>query len=76
MTKEETIKLIAGRINDEYRKHSAHIEEWPTIAAAKIYNQWLSFYSQENPELEAEVKRLREENQKLKDDNFNLKHPF
>jgi len=33
----QTKDLIAGRIRDEHRKHK-NLEDWPKIAAAKIYS--------------------------------------
>lgn len=42
MTKEEQIKLIAGRIRDEYRKHPDL--DWAEIAASKLQSQWSEFY--------------------------------
>lgn len=61
MTKEETIKLIAGRIMDEFRKHVSHIEDWPKIAAAKIYTQWNEYYlkSVTDEEIETRLRELR-----------------
>lgn len=41
MEKEKVTQLIAGRIIDEFRKHSNTINDWNTIAAAKIYLQWI-----------------------------------
>lgn len=59
MTKEETINLIAGRIIDEYRKHSYSIEDWNKIAASKIYSQWFEFYDQQTKELQQRVEQLQ-----------------
>jgi len=51
MDKEEAIKLIAGRISDEYRKHSNFL--WMDIAARKIYKQWFEYYQKEIDELKS-----------------------
>lgn len=37
LTKEQIVASIEQRIKDEHRKHSHSIEEWPKIAALKIY---------------------------------------
>ena len=45
MDKEEVIKLIKGRIEDEYRKHP--LLDWPRIAAGKIYTEWFEYFNNE-----------------------------
>ena len=45
LTKEETLRLISGRIMDEYRKHPTL--DWSSIAATKIYSQWNEHYADE-----------------------------
>lgn len=42
MEKTEIIKLIAGRIEDEHRKHPTL--NWQEISASKIYSQWFEFF--------------------------------
>ena len=59
MTKEEIINLIAGRIIDEYRKHSHSIEDWHKIAAGKIYSQWFEFYDKQKKDLHEIVEQLQ-----------------
>jgi len=58
MNKEEIVKLIAGRIENEMRKHPTL--EWQMIAASKIYSQWFEFLNNENQELQAKVRELEE----------------
>lgn len=57
MTKEEQIKLIAGRIRDEHRKHPDL--DWAEIAASKLQSQWSEFYGSVKSEGDktSEVKR-------------------
>jgi hypothetical protein len=52
MDKEEVIKLIKGRIEDEYRKHP--LLDWARIAAGKIYTQWFEYFNNENKDLSLE----------------------
>ena len=66
MSAEEVIKLISGRIIDEYRKHSSNIEEWPRIAAKKIHSQWFEFYQNETQSLQKQIEERDEEFQNLK----------
>lgn len=61
MNNEETIKLIAGRIEDEFRKHPTL--NWQEIAAKKIHSQWFEFYVDKIKSMEGQVKELREENE-------------
>lgn len=56
--KDGSIRLMSGRITDEYRKHGAHIDGWAEIAARKIYSQWSEFYQSESNHLNARVKEL------------------
>ena len=58
MEKEEQIKLIAGRILDEYHKHKQY--EWQDIAARKIHSQWFDYYNQQNQELQKQLDELNE----------------
>lgn len=44
MEKEEEINLIAGRISDEFRKHSHGLPDWPLIAASKLHSQWTEYF--------------------------------
>lgn len=39
--------LIAGRIIDEFRKHSSNIEDWHKIAASKIHSQWKEYFTKQ-----------------------------
>ena len=42
LSKEETIRLIKGRIMDEHYKHTSL--DWAEIAACKLYSQWSEFF--------------------------------
>jgi hypothetical protein len=44
MEREQAINLIAGRIADEFRKHNK-LNEWPEIAAKKLYDQWSEYFA-------------------------------
>jgi len=44
--KDEVVKLIKGRIEDEYRKHPSL--DWAQISASKIYSQWFEYLNNEN----------------------------
>lgn len=46
LTAEEEKKLIAGRILDEFRKHSVLIDSWNVIAANKIHTEWKEHFTQ------------------------------
>jgi hypothetical protein len=59
MDKEEVIKLIKGRIEDEYRKHP--LLDWARIAAGKIYTQWFEYFNNENKELQNKISQLEKE---------------
>lgn len=82
LTKEEQIDLIAGRIIDEYRKHSGLIDDWYKIAAAKIQSQWSEYYSDQNTKplmdkittLEAKLKAAESVNEGLCKELDNLNH--
>ena len=63
MEKEEQIKLIAGRILDEYHKHKQY--EWQDIAARKIHSQWFDYYNQQTQELQRQLDELKEAADKL-----------
>ncbi len=69
MEKEEVIKLIAGRIEDEHRKHPDL--NWEKIAAGKIYSQSFEFYQSEN---EALTKRVAELELELKQETECVEH--
>lgn len=59
-TDEEIIKLIAGRIHDEYRKHPTL--EWHEIAARKLYSQWKEYFdNQKESALPSDVAELASE---------------
>ena len=59
MDKEEVIKLIKGRIEDEYRKHP--LLDWARIAAGKIYTQWFEYFNNENKDLSLEEYWMHQE---------------
>jgi len=42
MDKEQTIRLIRGRIMDEYHKHPNL--DWADIAARKLQSQWSEYF--------------------------------
>lgn len=56
LTAEQEISMIAGRIIDEYRKHSHSISDWNLIAAKKLHSNWSEYYNaklqQANKEIE------------------------
>lgn len=54
LTEQERIRLIAGRITDEYRKHPSL--DWAQIAAIKLNEQWADYQVQ----LEEKDKRIRQ----------------
>ena len=56
MSKEETIKLIEGRINDEFKKHPDL--NWSLISAQKIYSQWNEYYVNEINDLKERIQTL------------------
>lgn len=67
-SKELQIKLIAGRIEDEYRKHSTL--DWQQIAARKIHSQWFEYYTNQIEHLVMELQAAKEEIEGLKPKSF------
>jgi len=74
MNKQETINLIAGRIQDEYRKHHTNIESWATIAATKLYDQWSIFKTESDGKTVTDLDQKEVWKQVLEWDKIN--NPF
>lgn len=51
--KDKVVKLIKGRIEDEYRKHPTL--DWAQISASKIYSQWFEYFNNENKDLKSQL---------------------
>lgn len=56
ISREESIKLIAGRIEDEFRRHAN--SEFPKIAARKIHEQWTEYYTEQLSAKNTEIEKL------------------
>lgn len=59
MVKEEVLRLIKGRIEDEHHKHP--LLDWSAIAANKIYSQWFEYLNNENQDLQDKISKLEKE---------------
>ena len=59
MVKEEVLKLIKGRIEDEHHKHP--LLDWSAIAANKIYSQWFEYFNNENKDLQDKISQLEKD---------------
>jgi hypothetical protein len=59
MVKEEVLRLIKGRIEDEYHKHP--LLDWSAIAANKIYSQWFEYLNNENQDLQNKISQLEKD---------------
>lgn len=67
MVKEEVLRLIKGRIEDEHHKHP--LLDWSAIAANKIYSQWFEYLNNENQDLQDKISKLEKEME-------NCNHPY
>lgn len=63
-SKEDIVKLIKGRIMDEYRKHP--LLDWSQSSASKIYSQWFEYFNNEIQSLKEQLSD-KEEQIRLKD---------